>query len=169
MIRGSEAIKKVCGVTPRGFRAPAGELTLETLQMAKDLGFTYSSSLSDDDVPYEIELKNGGTILEIPMQWALYDLPYFVFYFDPPIPSGQSRISLSDDVLTNWKWEYDGAYRYGGCYVLQLDPQAIGSQGRVYMLEQILDYINEKGSAWIATGADIHHYYSDSSTMQGTT
>ncbi len=159
ILRGRQAVTEVCATVPVGFRAPAGELTTETLEIAHELGFTYSSSLSDEDVPYVIDLPGGGSILEIPYQWSLYDLPYFAFYFDPPIPAGQSRISLSDDVLTNWMWEYDGAYNYGTCYVLQLDPHVTGSQGKIYILERLLEYVIGKGSAWFATGSDIlkHH------------
>ena len=40
-----------------GFRMPEGEISEETLVIAKELGFTYSSSLSDDDVPYVREIS----------------------------------------------------------------------------------------------------------------
>ena len=150
------AIIKSCGVTPIGFRAPAGELTLDTLKIVKNSGFFYSSTLCDNDTPYFI---NGLDLLEIPIHPALYDYPYFVFHFDPPIPSGQSRISYGDDVLANWQWEYDGYHRYGGCCVLQLDPQITGSQGRIYLLEKLLEYIKAKGNCWFATGAQVHQLF----------
>jgi peptidoglycan/xylan/chitin deacetylase (PgdA/CDA1 family) len=155
ILRGRQAIEAICGIRPMGFRAPAGELTLESLQIVSDLGFIYSSSLSDDDLPYFIDLKNGEHLLEIPVHAALYDLPYFIFHFDPPIPAGQARIAFGDDVLTNWKWEYDGYHQYRACYVLQLDPQIIGTQGRVYLLEKLLDYVHEKKNAWMTTGAEV--------------
>lgn len=156
--KGMKAIQDVCGKVPVGFRAPEGEITMDTLEAVKELGFGYSSSLHADDVPYYNNL-NKGKLLEIPVHWSLYDLPYFAFNFSPPIPGGQSRVGCSDKVLNNWKWEYDGFHRYGSCYVLQLDPQCIGSQGKIYMLEEILDYIIEKGGAWFATGREIFEYY----------
>lgn len=158
--KGMKVIENICGKKPKGFRAPEGEITLETLEIVKNLGFRYSSSLHADDVPYYSNLNNGR-LLEIPVHWALYDLPYFAFNFSPPIPSGQSRVACSDNVLDNWKWEYDGFHKYGSCYVLQLDPQCIGSQGKIYMLEGLLDYILEKGGAWFATGSEIHEYYEE--------
>lgn len=156
--KGIKAIQDVCGKIPAGFRAPEGEITMDTLMVAKELGFCYSSSLHADDIPYYNDLGTSK-FLEIPIHWSLYDLPYFAFNFTPPIPSGQSRISCSEKVLNNWKWEYNGFHRYGSCYVLQLDPQCIGSQGKIYMLEEILDYIIEKGGAWFATGCEIYDYY----------
>jgi peptidoglycan/xylan/chitin deacetylase (PgdA/CDA1 family) len=156
--KGMEAIFKITGKKPLGLRVPEGEMTIDTLIAAKELGICYSSSLYNDDVPYFNDL---GTckLLEIPVQWSLYDLPYFAFNFSPAIPSGQDRIACSDKVLNNWKWEYDGFHRYGSCFVLQVDPQCIGSQGKIYMLEGILDYIIEKGGAWFATGGEIFNHY----------
>ena len=160
ILKGRDAIKSVCGKTPVGFRAPEGEFTLDTLSIARELGFRYSSSLSDNDIPYYNNLGCDRELLEIPIHWSLYDMPYFSFYFWPPLPLGQPRIACSDKVLNNWKWEYDGFHNCGGCYVLQLDPQCIGSQGKIYMLESILDYINEKGDSWYATGEDIANHLS---------
>lgn len=158
--KGKETIERVTGIEPVGFRAPEGEITLDTLRGAKNLGFKYSSSLHDNDIPYRLDLySNEGSIIEIPNHWSCFDMPYFAFHFWPPVPTGQPRISCSDKVLTNWKWEYDGFYESGGCFVLQLNPQCIGSQGRIYMLEELLDYIIEKGNVWFATGRQVAEYY----------
>lgn len=42
---GKEALRRLSGVDPIGFRAPEGELTLETLELAREEGFLYSSFL----------------------------------------------------------------------------------------------------------------------------
>ncbi|WP_130864372.1 polysaccharide deacetylase family protein [Bacilliculturomica massiliensis] len=163
--RGRDAIGTICGDNPVGFRAPEGEITTDTLRAVKKLGFYYSSSLSCSDVPFRTVLAGSGhsadTLFEIPVHWALYDLPYFSFHFWPPLPLGQPRVSCSDRVLENWKWEYDGHCRSGACFVLQLDPQCIGAQGKIYMLEALLDYIAEKGNAWFATGREIYDHLSN--------
>lgn len=160
--KGKEAIEKVSGIAPVGFRAPEGEITLDTLRSAKSLGFKYSSSLHDNDIPYLLNTNSiEGNIIEIPNHWACFDMPYFSFHFWPPVPIGQPRIACSDKVLTNWKWEYDGFHESGGCFVLQLNPQCIGSQGKLYMLEDLLDYIKEKGGAWFATGSQVAQYYAE--------
>jgi peptidoglycan/xylan/chitin deacetylase (PgdA/CDA1 family) len=157
--KGYEAVINVTGIKPRGFRAPFGEITLDTLAIAKRLGFSYSSCLSDDDAPYFIELPDSDeTLLEIPVFWSLYDMPYFIFHFSPPIPFGQGRISNYDKVLNNWKWEYDGVSRDGTCYVLQLDPTTAGDPGRIYMLEELFSYIVNKDNAWYATGSEIYTF-----------
>jgi peptidoglycan/xylan/chitin deacetylase (PgdA/CDA1 family) len=158
--KGIKAIEENCGVTPVGFRAPEGELTLETLNIAKELGIKYSSSLSNDDRPYKLKLNdNNDTILEIPIHWALFDLPYFAFNYRPAFPKGQGRIANYSQVLKNWIEEYNGYYEQGLCYVLQLDPQTIGTPGRIPLVEELLEYINKLGHVWFATGSDIVNYW----------
>jgi peptidoglycan/xylan/chitin deacetylase (PgdA/CDA1 family) len=154
--KGARIIEKICGFFPKGFRAPLGELTIETLEIVHDLGFSYSSSLNDDDVPYFNKLEpSGKSLLEIPVQWPLCDLPYFIFHFWPPIPFGQPRISCFEKVLANWKWEYDGSRLWNSCYVLQLDPTTMGDPGKIFMLEDLLDYIAHNGSPWFATCGEV--------------
>lgn len=161
------AIESICGVRPKGFRAPEGELTLETLKIVKELGLTYSSTLANDDRPYFNRLDDaGGTLLEIPIHWALFDLPYFAFHFWPPVPYGQDRIACFRKVLTNWEWEYDVFHEEGLCYVLQLDPTTMGDPGRIYMLEQLLAYIRGKGCAWFATGSEMYEYFSSGGPLR---
>lgn len=156
------AIEKSCGIKPRGFRSPEGELTMDTLRIAKNNGLSYSSNLSDDDRPYYKDLGNDMELLEIPIHWANYDLPYFAFNYKPAFPAGQGRIANYTGVLSNWKDEFYGCHDYGLCYVLQLDPQAIGAPGRIGMLEELLDYMEELGNVWYATGSQMMNYFEES-------
>ena len=121
--KGIAAIEKVCGVTPKGFRSPEGELTLDTLRIAK---------------------KNG--------------LVYFAFNYHPAFPAGQGRIANYTGVLNNWKDEFFGCHEYGLCYVLQLDPAAIGAPGRIGLLEELLDYIETFDGVWWTTGEEMYDY-----------
>ena len=92
--------------------------------------------------------------MELPIHWELYDLPYFTFTFDPPIPPGQARAANMEQVLENWMTELEGARRFGTLLNLQLDPQASGEQGRIFMLERLLAAMQDAGDVWIATGRD---------------
>lgn len=152
------AIEKVCGIRPKGFRSPEGELTLDTLRIARKYGMAYSSNLSDDDRPYVKDLGNGERIIEIPIHWVNYDLPYFAFNYKPAFPAGQGRIANYTGALSNWKDEFDGCREYGLCYVLQLDPATIASPGRIGLLEEMLDYMRSYEDVWFATGEEILNY-----------
>jgi len=147
-----DCLTALIGKAPLGFRMPEGEITEETLIVARALGFTYSSSLSDDDTPY---VRQPAGLMELPVHWELFDLPYFAFTFDPPIPPGQARSAAMDDVLGNWLLELQGARRWGTLMCLQLDPQATGEQGRIFMLERLLEEIARAGDIWLATGCEI--------------
>ncbi len=146
----------VIGENPTGFRIPEGEINNDTLSVVKELGFKYSSSLSDDDLPYVHKNQN---LVELPIHWELYDLPYFTFTFDPPIPPGQARSSKMEDVLDNWIIEISGARKYGTFFHLQIDPQAVGEQGRIFMLEKILDELTTDKDVWLTTDIEIANYY----------
>ncbi len=152
LCKGRDKLEALTGKPVTGFRMPEGEINEETLEVVKELGFSYSSSLSDDDIPYFHE-KTG--LLELPIHWELFDLPYFTFAFDPPIPPGQARSASMDQVLKNWEYEWQGTKRWGTLMNLQLDPQTIGEQGRIFMLERLLEQIQADESAWIATGEEI--------------
>lgn len=154
----TKALKDITGTRPVGFRMPEGEMSEDTLKILKEESYEYSSSLSDDDVPY-IDVESG--LVEIPIHWENFDLPYFVFTFDPPIPPGQSRSANMNEVLENWMTEIDGAKKYGTLCVFQFDPQGIGEQGRIFMLEKLLERITQDERIWCAKGMEICDKYKE--------
>lgn len=159
IIKAVSAIEKACGRKPVGFRAPMGDLMLETLNIARECGMKYSSDLFDDDRPYFMEVNDKrDEILQIPMQWANFDLPYFAFNYRPAFPAGQGRIANYSNVLSNWKDEFTGHYNHNLCYTLQLDPQTIGSPGRMALLREFLEYMTSYEGVWFATGRELYDY-----------
>lgn len=160
---GMEILERIYGKKPLGFRASVGELTLDTLKIAHKYGIRYSSNLSNDDRPYYLSINESVDMLEIPIHWALYDLPYFAFNYNPAFPAGQSRIANYSGVLSNWKEEFEGFYEYGLGYVLQLEPQTIGNPARIKILEDILEHIKAKDDVWFATGEQIYEYMANKS------
>lgn len=147
-----KVLKEITGYDPVGFRMPEGEITDETLSIVKSLGFCYSSSLANSDFPY---YREPSGLLELPVDWALYDLPYFAFVFDPSV---QRRITAADDVLVNWKKEFEGSRHWGTLFNLQLDPQAIAERGRIFALDELFDTMQAAGDVWFATGSEIWEY-----------
>jgi peptidoglycan/xylan/chitin deacetylase (PgdA/CDA1 family) len=153
-----DLLREISGQKVIGFRAPEGELTLETLEIAKKNGILYSSNLSDDDRPYYLDV-GGERILEIPIHWDLFDFPYFGFNYGPAFPSGQGRIANYTQVLENWINEYKGYKENGLCYVLQLDPQTIGTPGRIGLLEELLSHMKQDENIWFVNGEEMYQYY----------
>ena len=60
-----------------------------------------------------------------------------------------------EQVRDSWLCELTGTRRWGALFSLQLDPQATGEQGRLFMLERVLDEIQKAGDVWLATGTEL--------------
>ena len=137
---GTEYLKKLSGKQPVGFRAPEGELTKDVFEAAVAFGYAYSSSLYDNDMPYQ-HCNLSKPLLEIPINWNTHDFPYFAFNYGPAFPSGQGRVASYRGVTDNYIREFDAYMHYGLTYVPQFTPQSIGSPGKIQILEQILQHI----------------------------
>lgn len=163
-----KAIEDACGKKPAGFRAPMGDLMLEALNLARKYGMKYSSDLFDDDRPYFMDVnEDGDQMLQIPMQWANFDLPYFAFNYRPAFPTGQGRIANYSNVLSNWKDEFTGHYNHNLCYTLQLDTQTTGSPGRSALVKEFFEYMTAHEGVWFTTGSELLKFCSENRTEEG--
>jgi peptidoglycan/xylan/chitin deacetylase (PgdA/CDA1 family) len=148
MERSLEAVTRVSGVAPRGFRAPYWSLGEGTLELAMELGLVYDSSLMADDVrPYRIRrgdvhdaragsrLGTPGPLIEIPVSWALDDWPHF-----EPGAKGVGPMSAPSKVEEIWLGELRYAWERepGGLLTLTMHPEAIGRGHRLLMLERFI-------------------------------
>ena len=92
IVKGLEALKRVVGVVPKGYRCPAGETTDRLLPLLVKHGFLYDSSFMDDTFPYRHRLADGrpGPV-ELPWHWTLDDVPYMVYSLRNPRRSSDQR------------------------------------------------------------------------------
>ncbi len=136
------------GKRPVGFRSAVWDLSDATIDLVREFGFLYDSSMMADDHPYELRVAGEDTgLLELPVEWILDDFPYFGFLFNTPM----AGLRPPHDVLPIWKSEFDGAYEEGGLFLLVMHPQVIGKRHRMAMLRELLEYIQSKPGVWIAT------------------
>ncbi|MGH8869245.1 MAG: polysaccharide deacetylase family protein [Actinomycetes bacterium] len=80
--RGLDALDRVTGRRPVGYRAPLWETTYATPGLLVDRGFLYDSSLMDSDLPYELaeHPRTGArSLVEIPVHWSLDDWEQYAF------------------------------------------------------------------------------------------
>lgn len=141
--RSVEAVRKVTGAPPKGFRAPYWALGGETLELVLGAGFAYDSSLMADDYrPYRVRLGDRhsvegastfgpeSSLVEVPISWALDDWPYF-----EPGPS-RDGLSAPSKVLEIWTGELHYAYEHapGGLLTITMHPECIGRGHRMAML-----------------------------------
>ena len=116
------------GIEPRGYRAPAWELTEVTLGLLAEHGFAYDSSLMDDDRPYEL-----GGLVELPVHWTLDDAPYFA-----ADPGG-------DGLLRVCTAEIDLAAEERRAVTVTLHPEILGRPHRVGLLSAVLEHAAARG------------------------
>jgi peptidoglycan/xylan/chitin deacetylase (PgdA/CDA1 family) len=147
--RSVEAVRRVTGAPPKGFRAPYWALGRESLGLILDAGFTYDSSLMADDYrPYRIRLdgehsvEHGTTfgtespLIEVPVYWTLDDWPLF----EPDGARGRDGMSPPSKVLEIWTGELRYAYEHapGGLLTVTMHPECIGRGHRMAMLEAFI-------------------------------
>ena len=156
LLKGMEIIQKTIGQRAYGYRSPAGEYTPSTLSFLQKHGFTYSSSMMDDIVPYKhvIEGKQS-TLVELPVHWSIDDAPYFLYSLRPPI----SRMTITpNDFLEILKGGFLDYYNWEGCFTTMLHPQVIGRPGRFRILEEFIQFVKGFSNVWIARCVDVANH-----------
>lgn len=158
LLRGTEAIVRVTGSPPLGYRSPAWDLSPHTIELLLAHGFLYESSMmANDHHPYyarqgDIFPLDGpaqfgpeSPLVEMPISWSLDDFPHFEFRSGPNgILPGLHNAS---DVLANFldDCRYMVANEEWGVLTYTFHPQVIGRGHRMMMLEQLITGMKRLG------------------------
>jgi peptidoglycan-N-acetylglucosamine deacetylase len=150
--RGSEVLERVTGSRPVGYRAPMWELNWQSPKLLQDRGFLYDSSLMDTDHPYELAVPGAGSLVEIPIQWALDDFDQYCM-----IPDFFSAGSIASPrkVVKMWRGEFDAMRETGGCWVLTNHPFLSGRPSRAQALETLIEYVRSLDDVWVTSLREI--------------
>ncbi|MFA9271331.1 MAG: polysaccharide deacetylase [Baekduiaceae bacterium] len=146
----NDALERITGQRPVGFRHPTGDLAQELLEVFVEEGFSYDSSLAADDFyPYwargawthqHLGPSTPGPLLdlvEIPHSFVLNDFHHFEFTYDGPKLTGRDG-PAPVEAIWRAEWEYLLANAPGGIFNLVLHPESIGRGLRIAMLERFL-------------------------------
>lgn len=153
--RGLDALERVAGVRPVGYRAPMWEATYATAGLLLDRGFSYDSSLMDCDVPYLLAEHPGDgarSIVEIPVAWSLDDWEQYAYV---PELFGSGLIEDPAKALSMWRTELMAMYEQGCCFTLTSHPFLTGRLGRLRALEQLVIAMKERADLWVTTAAEV--------------
>jgi peptidoglycan-N-acetylglucosamine deacetylase len=164
LIRGIEALERVVGQRPLGYRAPSWTITANTVPLLLRHGFDYAANgMAQDFRPYRarvgdraplngpLEFGQETELVEIPSAWHLTDmsqlevgLPYQL----TPSPEQAERI---------WRDEFDYMYEHvpGGVITYVFHPQCIARGHRIIMLERLIQHIRSSGEVWFARAHDV--------------
>ena len=153
--KGLEALQKVAGVKPLGYRSPAWDFSARTTQLLQEYDFVYDSSFMGDDFnPYYLRVGDNYStdspyifgqpvdLVELPVNWSLDDFPQFEFVFGT-----MQALNYPRQTEQYWRDEFDWANSQcgDGLFSLTLHPQVIGRGSRLAMLERLIDYYQEHG------------------------
>ena len=147
---GLEALERVAGVRPLGYRSPAWDLSPRTVDLLMEYGFQYESScMGLDFYPYYLRSGDrwspdtayhfGETVdlVELPVTWLLDDFPPVEF-----VLGMNTGLQAPAQIEDSWRADFDFAYRdcAGGLFTLTMHPQTIGRGRYFLMLERLLAY-----------------------------
>ena len=155
VIRATDYLEQVTGRRPVGYRAPSWNFSPNTLNIVREQGFLYDSSLMADDRPYEL-MQNGEPtgIVELPVEWIKDDAPYMSMD-----RRGTARPHTSPfDVLDIFKAEFDGAYTERGLCLITMHPHVIGHRSRMRILDGLIDHIKGHDGVWFGTHEEVARY-----------
>lgn len=150
--RSVELLEAQTGIRPCGIRTPSWDFSSSTLEIIRELGFRYDSSLMADDDPYEL-LQDGVEtgVVEIPVEWIRDDVPYLSTDM-----AGASRpYATPMSVASIWQAEFDGAYADGGVFQLTMHPHVIGHRSRMVALAALIQHMRGQQEVWFTTHADL--------------
>jgi peptidoglycan-N-acetylglucosamine deacetylase len=157
--RAFDYLTKVTGTKPVGYRAPSWNFSPVTLNIIREIGFTYESSMMSDDRPYEL-LQDGQPtgVVEIPVEWILDDAPLFNVQ--------GANYASPREVAQVWIDEFDKAWEEGTMFVLTMHPHISGHRSRIVALELLIDHIRKKGNVWFATHRQAAEYVKQQAGMK---
>ena len=158
MARSIELVTSLTGQAPAGYRAPAGDLTNQTIELLLEHGLVYDSSLMGHDYrpyrarvgdrhPHDGPVQWGAEtdLIELPWSWTNDDYPYLEFVaFRRMIMPGLAR---PDDMFDNFLGDVQWMVREveAGVLTLVFHPQVIGRGHRLLALERFLDAAADLG------------------------
>lgn len=151
--QGLKALHEVAGVTPKGYRSPAWDVSPRTIGLLREYGFLYDSSFMGNDFsPYY--LRDGDSfsldgpyvfgpttdLVEVPVAWHLDDFPQMEF-----VPGFSTNLHPPSVVEEVWRGDFDWGYANipGGMIDITMHPQVIGRGHRLLMLERLITYFRE--------------------------
>ena len=154
--RGAEALERLTGVRPRGWRAPMWELNYHTPALLAAHGFAYDSSLMDSDVPYRLATgpqKGAPTLVEIPPHWSLDDGEQYAWL---PGIWDTAVIEGPDKLLRMWEMDFEADRRRGRLPRPDDAPVPLGAARRARRRSSgSWSGSSARPGVWVATAAEV--------------
>ena len=164
-------IEGVTGVRPTGAVAPWWEFSPATAELLLERGIKYDHSLMHNDFsPYYVRVGDSWTnidyaqpaetwmkplvrgqetsLVEIPANWYLDDLPPMMFIKSSPNSHGFVNPRHLEQM---WRDQFDWVYREmdSAAFTMTIHPDVSGRPQVLLMLERLIEHINgHEGVRW---------------------
>jgi peptidoglycan/xylan/chitin deacetylase (PgdA/CDA1 family) len=129
MVEERDALAKLVGHQPKGWRAVDGLLRVQTLRDLAQLGYLYDSSAQDDDWPYVMS-EPGAELIELPTFEYLTDATFYASYH------------THERVRKVWREEFQAIYAEGGYIPLTLHTRGDHGSGRAERARVVAEFLN---------------------------
>jgi len=151
-----EALERVSGVRPLGWRSPKVLISENTLELLAEYDFVYNSDFLNEDLPYVIKV-GGKELIEIPYTFTTDDAP---LYSPINYPYGVPR-----NVFGIWQDEfhvlYHEAQKRPQMLIICMHPYLTGRPSRSKALDDFLNYIKDFKGLWFARCIDVAHWWKE--------
>jgi peptidoglycan/xylan/chitin deacetylase (PgdA/CDA1 family) len=156
--RAADTLEKLSGRRPVGMRTASWDFSVDTMNIIRELGLLYDSSLMADDDAYELLADGEATgIVELPPEWIKDD----AVYFNMVRFSGLRPYTPPSAVEEIFKAEFDGAHEEGGLFLLTMHPHVIGHRSRLPLLDRVIRHAKAKGDVWFGTHEQVARWCKD--------
>lgn len=132
LARDREALARLTGAAPRGWRAANGLVTQAALPALAQAGYGYDSSAQDDDTPY-VMAQDGAALVELPVFDYLSDAKFY------------SQRHTHARVAKAWAEEADAQYCAGGYVNLTLHTRGDIGSSRLPRARMVADFLRDLG------------------------
>lgn len=171
LMRGNEAIRKLTGKNPAGYRSPSWDLSPHSVELLLKHGFTYDSSMMGHDyIPYQARDKDVATLLEpmqfgpdttlveMPISWSLDDHPHFEFMRMPT--SIMQGLQNAENVFNNFinEFHYMKKHYDWGILTYTFHPHVVGRGQRMLELERLIRTLRGEGAKFITMEQGVAEY-----------
>jgi peptidoglycan/xylan/chitin deacetylase (PgdA/CDA1 family) len=173
--RGLDALERVAGVQPEGYRSPAANFSVNTLDVLHEFGMRYDSSCQGGDYwPYYLRLGDKASktepyvfgeavdLVELPFTWSLDDFPHMEFEV-----GWSTEQAAPSQVFEIWhgEFEYAHAHAPGGFLGICMHPQVIGRGHRIAMLDRLMTAMTDRGGVTFEPLGDYARRWRDANPL----
>jgi peptidoglycan/xylan/chitin deacetylase (PgdA/CDA1 family) len=153
--RGLDALRRVLGVKPVGYRAPSGENYDALMRHIRERGMVYSSSFKDDIRPYRHRQRDDSPgLIELPVNLSFDD-----WYYAVNTRTAPRVMACKEQILSIWDGELDQVREWGGLVTMVLHPQVTGRPMRLGIFRDFVARARGFGDVWLATGEEIARHF----------